>query len=205
MLLKRTVVFLLFVLFSGSVVVYAQENSSAVDTHFLQKGDTIHPIEVRDLKNKPYTTPSIGEKVLLIFYPDPDNPSENDYFVEQTKQWKFPLDKFHAYGIVNLKDTPYPNGIIRFMIRMLRKRSKREAGALILTDPKGVVQTEWNTGDCNNHISVLVVDKTGEVIFWKAGPINEEETAYVIDELVKRLPEARKLTAEELKAMEIND
>ncbi|KXX72207.1 YtfJ family protein [Flammeovirga sp. SJP92] len=192
--------FLVFFLLANSLL--AQDNESQ---RFLQRGDTIFPIELRDLKNKPYVTPGIGEKVLLIFYPDPDNPHQNDEFVTESKQWKFPLDEFLAYGIVNLKDTPLPNPIIRFMLRMLRKRSKREANALVLTDPKGTLQKEWNTGDCNNAITILLVDKTGEVLFFKAGKLTKEETNFVIKEICDHLTTCHKMTPEEMKEFELDD
>ncbi|MBB6462646.1 YtfJ family protein [Flammeovirga kamogawensis] len=198
---KAFILLLFFVLFFSETK--AQSKTPA--NRFLQRGDTLAPIELRDLKNKPFTTPGIGEKVLLIFYPDPDNPHQNDYFVEQSKQWKFPLDEFLAYGIVNLKDTPYPNPVIRFMLRMLRKRSKREANALVLTDPKGTLQKEWNTGDCNNAITILVVDKTGEVLFFKAGKLDEQETAFVIKEICDHLTTAHKMTPEEMKEFELDE
>lgn len=190
---------ILFLLVSTNL--FAQEDPK---NHYLQRGDTIFPIELRDLKNKPYTTPGIGEKVLLIFYPDPDNPHQNDEFVAESKQWKFPLDEFLAYGIVNLKDTPLPNPIIRFMLRMLRKRSKREANALVLTDPKGVLQKEWNTGDCNNAISILLVDKTGEVLFFKAGKLTKEETDFVIQEICDHLSTCHKMSEEEMKEFDLD-
>ncbi|MBB6462645.1 YtfJ family protein [Flammeovirga kamogawensis] len=173
------------------------------DKDVLQKGDVISAIEVRDLKNKPVMTPFIGEKVVMIFYADPDTPKANEYFVEKVKQWKFPNDTFLAYGIVNLKDTFYPNSFVRFLIRTIRKRSKREAGATILTDPEGIVQKEWNTGDSNNTIGVLVVDKTGEVLFWKGGELSKQETEEVINLLVDRLPQAKKLTEEDLRQFDL--
>ncbi|KXX66766.1 hypothetical protein AVL50_29995 [Flammeovirga sp. SJP92] len=169
----------------------------------LQRGDLIQPITVRDLKNNDHITPLIGEKVVMIFYADPDTPDANEDFVKKVKQWKFNLDEFKAYGIVNLKDSKYPNGIVRFMIRMIRKRSKREASALILTDPKGTVTKEWNTGDCNNSIGVLLVDNTGEVLFWKAGELTEEETDFVIKEICDHTTNHKKLTEEELKEFDL--
>ncbi|AZQ65078.1 hypothetical protein EI427_22955 [Flammeovirga pectinis] len=189
----------IWLVFSNHVV-----GQKLADKHALQKGDVISAIEVRDLKNKPVMTPFIGEKVVMIFYADPDTPKANEYFVEKVKQWKFPTDTFLAYGVVNLKDTFYPNSFVRFLIRSIRKRSKREAGATILTDPEGTVQKEWNTGDSNNTIGILVVDTTGEVLFWKAGELTKEETEEVINILIDRLPQAKKLTEEDLRQFELD-
>lgn len=186
------------------LLIYSFAVSAQTDKNeILKRGDTIEPITVRDLKNKEIVTPHIGEKVVLIFYADPDTPSSNEDFVNDVKQWKFNLDEFMAYGIVNLKDSKYPNGIIRFMIRMIRKRSKREASAVILTDPKGAVVQQWNTGDCNNSIGILLVDKTGEVLFWKAGELTEEESEFVIKQICDHTTNYKKLTEEELKEFDL--
>ncbi|MBD0400561.1 YtfJ family protein [Flammeovirga sp. EKP202] len=197
-MLNIVIVFILsFITLTG----FAQNNIES--DSILKQGDFLEPIMVRDLKNNDHITPLIGEKVVMIFYADPDTPDANENFVKQVKQWKFNLDEFKAYGIVNLKDSKYPNGIVRFMIRMIRKRSKREANALILTDPKGTVTKKWNTGDCNNSIGILLVDKTGEVLFWKAGELTEEETAFVIQQICDHTTNYKKLTSEELKEFDL--
>ncbi|NME71525.1 YtfJ family protein [Flammeovirga aprica] len=194
-------ILLVFILAFISMNGFAQTATSEMTT--LKRGDYIEPITVRDLKNNDHITPLIGEKVVMIFYADPDTPNANEDFVNKVKQWKFNLEEFKAYGIVNLKDSKYPNGIVRFMIRMIRKRSKREASALILTDPKGTVTKEWNTGDCNNSIGVLLVDNTGQVLFWKAGELTEEETDFVIQQICDHTTNYKKLTEEELKEFDL--
>ncbi|OHX66217.1 YtfJ family protein [Flammeovirga pacifica] len=169
----------------------------------LNRGDKIEKVDIRDLNNKPAVTPGIGEKVTLIFYPDPDKPSMNETFIEEVKKWKFPEDEYLAYGIVNLADSPYPNSVIRFMTRMVRKRSKQEADALILTDPKRLVQDAWHTGDCNNTFAILLVDAEGKVLFWKAGEMDESEIEFVINEIKANVSTSHKYTEEELKAFEL--
>lgn len=199
-MLERTLLIFTFII--SHLVLFAQEEPNKP---ILKRGDFIEPIVVRDLKNNDYITPAIGEKVVLIFYADPDSPTANEDFINQIKQWKFNLEDFKAYGIVNLKDSKYPNGIVRFMIRMIRKRSKREAGALILTDPLRTVVSEWNTGDCNNSIGVLLLDNTGKVLFWKAGELTQEESDFVIQEICTHTTNYKKLTEEELKQFELDD
>ncbi|NME68516.1 YtfJ family protein [Flammeovirga aprica] len=182
-----------FVLIAFTTIsVQAQEKST------LKRGDKIEKVDIRDLNNNDAVTPGIGEKVTLIFYPDPDKPSQNEYFIEEVKKWKFPEDEYLAYGIVNLADSPYPNGIIRFMTRQVRKRSKQEADALILTDPKRFIQDAWNTGDCNNTFPILLVDADGTVLFWKAGELTKEEVDFVINEIKNSVSESHKYTEEEM-------
>ncbi|MBB6459099.1 YtfJ family protein [Flammeovirga kamogawensis] len=197
--MKITINFSLSILFSLfiSSAVIAQEK------HTLQRGDKIEKVDIRDLHNKPAVTPGIGEKVTLIFYPDPDSPSQNDVFVDEIKRWKFPEEEYMAYGIVNLADSPYPNSVIRFMTRMVRKRSKQEADALILTDPKSLVQEAWNTGDCNNSFAILLVDADGKVLFWKAGALEADEITFIIDEIKSNVSESHKYTEQEMQAFDL--
>lgn len=184
-----------FLLFS-TITVQAQDTS-------LKRGDKIEKVNIRDLNNDDAVTPGIGEKVTLIFYPDPDKPSQNEYFIEEVKKWVFPDDEYMAYGIVNLADSPYPNSIIRFMTRQVRKRSKQEADALILTDPKRFIQDAWNTGDCNNTFPILLVDDDGTVLFWKAGELTKDEVNFVINEIRNSVSNSRQYTEEEMAAFDL--
>ncbi|NLR90306.1 YtfJ family protein [Flammeovirga agarivorans] len=193
-LIYQLTILSLFTFFATSV--NAQET--------LKRGDKIEKVDIRDLNNKPAVTPGIGEKVTLIFYPDPDKPSMNEYFIEEVKKWKFPEDEYMAYGIVNLADSPFPNSVIRFMTRQVRKRSKQEADALILTDPKRFIQDAWNTGDCNNAFSILLVDAEGTVLFWKADEMTEEEVDFVINEIRNNVSTSHKYTEEEMKQFELS-
>ncbi|WP_281613743.1 YtfJ family protein [Flammeovirga sp. SubArs3] len=193
-LIYQLTILSLFTFFATSV--NAQET--------LKRGDKIEKVDIRDLNNKPAVTPGIGEKVTLIFYPDPDKPSMNEYFIEEVKKWKFPEDEYIAYGIVNLADSPFPNSVIRFMTRQVRKRSKQEADALILTDPKRFIQDAWNTGDCNNAFSILLVDAEGTVLFWKADEMTEEEVDFVINEIRNNVSTSHKYTEEEMKQFELS-
>lgn len=181
-----------------ALIVFTSVSIQAQETNTLKRGDKINKVDIRDLNNEAAITPGIGEKVTLIFYPDPDKPSQNDYFIEEVKKWQFPEDEYMAYGIVNLADSPYPNGIIRFMTRQVRKRSKQEADALILTDPKRLIQEAWNTGDCNNTFPILLVDAEGTVLFWKAGELTKDEVNFVIDEIRNNVSESRQYTKEEM-------
>ncbi|ANQ49307.1 hypothetical protein MY04_1933 [Flammeovirga sp. MY04] len=186
-----------------SVICLFTQNTLFAQTT-LKRGDKIEKVDIRDLNNKPAVTPGIGEKVTLIFYPDPDKPSMNEKFIEEVKKWKFPEDEYLAYGIVNLADSPYPNSVIRFMTRMVRKRSKQEADALILTDPKRFVQDAWNTGDCNNSFAILLVDAEGKVLFWKAAEMDDDEIDFVINEIKANVSTAHKYTEEEMKQFELS-
>ena len=60
--------------------------------------------------------PSWGEKHILIFYVDPDRHKEAfTYELEENRRASSP--KIESFGVLNLKDTKLPKGIIRSMAR----------------------------------------------------------------------------------------
>jgi len=144
----------------------------------LSPGDTVHPAEIRDANNRPMMIPSLGEKPVLIFYPDPDVPNQNKDFADAMKKTNFPPERFAGMGIVNLKDAPFiPDSLIRFMIRREIKADKR---AVIYTDPDRLLQKAWGLGDCNNKFVIILIDKNMKVLFIKKGDLTREEIDRVI-------------------------
>jgi hypothetical protein len=122
--------------------------------------------------------PSLGEKPVLIFYPDPDVPNQNKNFSEAMKKTNFPPARFAGMGIVNLKDAPFiPDSLIRFMIRREIEADKR---AVIYTDPDRLLQKAWRLGDCNNKFVIILIDKNMKVLFIKKGEMTQEEIDRVI-------------------------
>jgi predicted transcriptional regulator len=151
--------------------------------------DQFQPLSIRDLDNHPVQTPCVGEgkRVTMIIYADPDRYKQNEYFVDRIKKYKFPLDEFCGYGVVNLKDTVLPNFMLRFILRTIRNRSEQERKAIILMDPDRILAKAWNLGDCNNQVAVILLDKNGKLLFWKAGELTEAETTQFIGLITSRV------------------
>lgn len=138
----------------------------------LKKGDVVRQVSIRDASNKPMYIPFLGEKSLLIFYPDPDHASQNKGFTDYMKKHPISSRKIFAFGVVNLKDAPLlPNSVVRFMIR----REIDQTGANIYTDPENFLSKGWNMGDVNNKFCIIFVDKNARIQFFKAGELSKEE------------------------------
>ncbi len=147
------------------------------------------PVAIEDLQRNPTVTPCMGDgqHVTMIIYADPDHYRQNEYFVDRIKKYIFPLDEFCGYGVVNLKDSYLPTFMLRIILRTIRSRSEQESKALILADPDLLLAKAWQLGDCNNQVVVILLDKEGKLLYWKAGALNEEETDHFISLITSRI------------------
>ena len=132
----------------------------------------VENIEMVDLNNAPTQIPHYGEKNLLIFYIDPDKHKQNeDFTYEMEENHLASGPNIEGFGIINLKDSMFPNGIVR---SMARKRTAKN-GATVITDPDRRLAKKWELGDCNNMFVLMVVSKQGELVFCKKGELSEAD------------------------------
>ena len=131
-------------------------------------------IELKDLRNKPAMLPYFGEKHLLIFYVDPDKHKQNDAFACEIEENKYcESDNIVGFGILNLKDTVFPNSIVRMLAR---KRTEKN-NATIIADDANILKKSWGLGDCNNWFIIMFVTKDGELVFCRKGAFSEQDKA----------------------------
>ena len=129
-------------------------------------------IEMVDLRNEPTKIPHYGEKNLLIFYIDPDKHKQNEDFTNEMEEKHLASGpNIEGFGVINLKDTMFPNGIVR---SMARKRTEKN-GATVSADPDRRLAKRWGLGDCNNMFVLLVVSKEGELVFCKKGELSKAD------------------------------
>lgn len=151
---------------------------SAMQAFALKKGDIVENTFIRDARNKPMPVPALGKKMVLIFYPDPDNPDQNKEIGDAMKKTNFGLKHFMCMGIVNLKDAPlYPDWLLRMVIRRELATHKK---AVIYTDPDRLLQKAWNLGDCNNRFVVILIDKDRRVLLVKKSKMTPQEIRWTI-------------------------
>lgn len=128
---------------------------------------------ITDLKNNPAQLPHWGEKNLLIFYADPDHPSQcSDFCQDMEDNHRAVGDNIYGLGIVNLKDAPLlPNVIVRKIAYNRTKKNK----ATILADPDRIIPTQWGLGECNNKFTMILISKEGELIYYHKGEFSKED------------------------------
>lgn len=141
----------------------------------------VGPVEIRDAENNPVMLPDLEKKHLLIFYVDPDHPSQNEAFREELEKKQINSPNIHSMGIINLKDAPMlPNAIVRAMIR----KKAKQTGSVIYTDPDHLLRDAWKLGDVNDKFTLIFVTKDREIAYLRKGeltPADIEEFYRVIE------------------------
>ena len=118
--------------------------------------------------------PWFGEKHILVFYVDPDRHKQNDDFTHEIEHNHAAQgENIEGIGILNLKDTILPNGIVR---TIARKRTEKN-GATILADTDHSLAKAWGLGDCNNQFVLMLVSRDGEMLYLRKGELTEEDKA----------------------------
>ncbi len=128
------------------------------------------------LDGKPWSSEELQGKVHVIFYVDPDEKNTNNAASDAIDKEKFPGDKFHSFGIINMAATWMPNFAINIA---LKEKQDRYPRTTYVRDYKKVLVNTWKIADDNSD--VLVFDKKGKLIFKKEGKLNPTE----IQKLVK--------------------
>lgn len=168
-MLKVKKIMALSLLLAATTAVSAQNDDASVGT--LPR--KVSNVEVLDLEGKPAKLPYWGEKNLMIFYVDPDHHKQNeDFTYELEKNHRAQSDEIYGFGVMNLKDAPMvPNGMAR---SMARKRTQSN-GATVLADQERILSSAWQLGDCNNQFVLLFVNKKGELVFVRKGPLSDAD------------------------------
>ena len=134
-------------------------------------GEQLSNTTIRDANDAPATLPGLGQKVLAIFYTDPDVSDLNDPFADKLKAANLDKSVYQGIGIADLKDTWLPNSAVRMIVR----KKIEKYNATILTDPSHLLSDAWKLGDCNDQSVVIVLDKHATVQFVKKGAMSQAE------------------------------
>ena len=124
---------------------------------------------------KPWSSEELQGKVHVLFYVDPDEKDTNNPASEALDKEKFPGDKFHSFGIINMAATLMPNFILNIA---LKEKQERYPKTTYVRDYKKVLVNAWNIADDSSDI--LAFDKKGKLIFKKDGKLNAQEIQRLI-------------------------
>lgn len=148
-------------------------------------GTTVNKQVLNDPNDNPKVLPFLGEKVLAIFYTDPDEKDVNDPLSDAIKAKNFPKDKYAGIGIANCKDTWIPDAAIRMKAR---QKEKQFPGSIVLLDTKKILSGSWGLGDCNNMGVVIIVGKDSKIKYIKYVK-SQEESKSIIPAVLKVIEE----------------
>ncbi len=168
--------------------------ASGLSAKTLKVGDKVESITIMDANNKPIIIPDLGKKMVLIFYPDPDNAKGNKEFSDAMKKTDFPLKYFMCMGIVNLKDAPiYPDWLLRIVIR---RELATHHKAVIYTDPDRRLAKAWGMGDCNNKFVVILIDQNRRVLLYKKTRMTRQEIEWAVQTIASHVRNALEMAGE---------
>jgi predicted transcriptional regulator len=150
--------------------------SGMLHAQTLTVGKAVSTVKIQNPDNAPATIPAIGQKVIAIFYTDPDVKDINEPLTEAIKAKKFSPDKYVGVGIANMADTWLPNSVIRYAGR--QKQAKYPA-SVIMCDDKHILAKAWGLGDCDDVGYVIIIGKDSKVKLIKAVKRTEESKALI--------------------------
>ena len=123
----------------------------------------------------PWRSEMIKDKVYVMFYVDPDEKDKNERVAEALKARHFDRSKYGSIAIVNMAATWKPNFIIQ---KLLESKQKKYKDTIYVMDKNKVLVDKWGVADDNSDI--LLFDKNGKVLFYKAGRLSDEDIAKLI-------------------------
>ncbi|WP_415396347.1 YtfJ family protein [Sulfurimonas sp. CS5] len=129
-----------------------------------------------------WNSSSIKDKVIVMFYIDPDEKDTNAHFSKALKEKKFDSTKFGSIAIVNLAATWKPNFVIE---SILKTKQKEFPNTIYVKDKNSVLVNEWNVQ--NDASNILLFSKNGELLFYKSGAMSEEEIDQTLKLIEKNL------------------
>jgi predicted transcriptional regulator len=120
--------------------------------------------------NSAWDSSSLKDKVLVMFYVDPDEKDLNNDFSAALKAQKYNRAKFGSIAIINLAASWKPNFAIE---NALKYKQEEFPHTLYVKDKNRVLVKQWNLADDNSDI--LIFSKNGQVIFHKDGKMQETD------------------------------
>lgn len=172
-ILSLVVVAILVIGVTSAMAQKQASNNKTKDT-MLSLPHKVENVELIGLDGKVTTLPYYGEKHILVFYVDPDKHRQNEDFIMEMEEKKFAAgDNIEGFGIINLKDTMFPNAIVRMLARKRTEKNK----ATIITDEDNIIAKKWGLGDCNNMFVLMLVSREGELVFCCKGEFSEQDKA----------------------------
>lgn len=122
-----------------------------------------------------WSSTSLKDKVLVMFYVDPDKKDLNEGFADALKAQNFNKEKFGSVAVINMAATWKPNFAIDLV---LEAKQKKFPHTLYVKDLQSVLVKEWGIADDNSDI--LIFSKNGELLFNKDGKLDDQEIAQAI-------------------------
>lgn len=131
-----------------------------------------------------WSSEELKDKVHVMFYVDPDEKDLNDHVSDALKQEDFPKEKYGSVAVINMAATGIPNFLIN---RSLKSTQKKFPDTVYVKDMRKVLVEKWGVDDDNNDVLVFAPD--GQLVFYQAGKLSDDDVKELIDTIKTHLPE----------------
>jgi predicted transcriptional regulator len=151
-------------------------------------GKQVPNVSLTDVNDNSQTIPFLGDKVLMVFYVDPDVEQLVNPLVEVIDEKKYQTTQFGAVGVVNCKDTWIPNQAI---LLKTGQKQLRYPKSVMLLDKNHIMAKAWNIDKSDNVAVVLIIGKDARVKY--------AATIETLQECKEAIPKVCKFVDEEIK------
>ncbi|OUR95303.1 transcriptional regulator [Halobacteriovorax marinus] len=146
----------------------------------LQAANILPTVKIADkdggrLDGSAWSTSEMKGKVHVLFYVDPDEKDLNEEASQAIKKENFPLDKYAAVAVINMKATWLPNFALD---SALKEKQKEYPDTLYVKDLTKSLLKKWSLKDDSSNI--LLFNKKGENIYTIFGKAKSSQIKVLI-------------------------
>ena len=117
----------------------------------------------------------VSEKVIVLFYVDPDESELNNHVSDALKAEDYPKEKYGSIGMANMAATWLPN----FAINMkLKSKQEKHKETVYVKDLDKTLVKKWGLSDDNSD--VIVFGKDGRVLYSVDGKFTDAQVKEIV-------------------------
>ena len=117
----------------------------------------------------------VSEKVIVLFYVDPDESELNNHVSDALKAENYPREKYGSIGMANMAATWLPN----FAINMkLKSKQEKHKETVYVKDLDKTLVKKWGLSDDNSD--VVVFGKDGRVLYSVDGKFTDAQVKEIV-------------------------
>ena len=117
----------------------------------------------------------VSEKVIVLFYVDPDESELNNHVSDALKAENYPKEKYGSIGMANMAATWLPN----FAINMkLKSKQEKHKETVYVKDLDKTLVKKWGLSDDNSD--VIVFGKDSRVLYSVDGKFTDAQVKEIV-------------------------
>ena len=117
----------------------------------------------------------VSEKVIVLFYVDPDESELNNHVSDALKAENYPKEKYGSIGMANMAATWLPN----FAINMkLKSKQEKHKETVYVKDLDKTLVKKWGLSDDNSD--VIIFGKDGRVLYSVDGKFTDAQVKEIV-------------------------